>query len=176
MRLIWILTAVLAPLSHTLAAGLDSTDLAVRRHADRPEDCDPAFFEMTKKNLKESGSDEFYRNFIVETSKEHPDEYLRLGEVSFFAHHAFTGLEVACSSRRKGCTGIPTCRAVLDHVQRHGGDKDKARKIYFSIKKIEYIVDAIFWFHVRFVWILSQCSNLTIIRGSRPSSNTTPVL
>ena len=123
-------------------------NLAVRGEGDGPEDCDPEFFEMSEKNLKESGSDEYYRDFIAKTSLAKPDEYSRLGEVSFFAQEAFNGFEVRCSSQTKGCTGIPTCRDVLGHVQRHGGDRDKARKIYFSIKKIESIVDAIFWFHV----------------------------
>lgn len=145
---VWILTALLASLGQVMAANPDPTYLAARGLGDGPDDCDPGFFEMTEKNLRESKSDEFYRDLISKTSKEHPEEYIRLGEVSFFARHAFNGLEVRCGSHKKGCTGIPTCTDILDYVKRHGGDKEKARKVYFSIKKIEFIIDAIFWFHV----------------------------
>ena len=151
MRPIWILTAIVAPLCHVLAHSSDDINVAVRREGEGQEDCDPDFFEMSEKNLKESGSDEYYRDFIAESSQANQEEYLRRGEVSFFAHHAFNGLEVRCSSQKRGCTGIPTCKDVLGHIQRRGGDKDKARKVYFSIKKIESIVDAIFWFHVSLI-------------------------
>lgn len=151
MRSIWILAAILASFSQIVAGDSGPTHFAVRGSENGLDHCDPEFFEMTEKNLRESESDKFYRDFIAKTSKEHPEEYTRLGEVEFFARHAFGGLEVHCNRHQKGCTGIPTCKDILDHQKRHGGEREMARKVYFSIKKIEHISNAIFWFHV------SQC-------------------
>jgi hypothetical protein len=149
MKRIWILTAVLALASQIIAHHIDGPISPAAGGASiRPGDCDPAFFEMTDKNLKESGSDVFYRDFIAETSKKFPDEYTQLGEASFFARHAFHGLDIRCSSKNGGCTGIPTCKEILTHVLGHEGDKVLARKVYFSMKKIQFIADAILWFQV----------------------------
>jgi hypothetical protein len=157
MKPIWILSSVSVLLSQTTATNdhgpavqtnKESADVAVIEIKDKPSECDPAFFEMTEKNLDDSGSDIFYRNFIIESSKRHPGDYIRLGEVSFFARYAYNGLDVRCSSFKGGCAGIPTCKEVLDHVLHRNGDRDLARKIYFSMKKVEFIVDEIYWFHV----------------------------
>lgn len=118
---------------------------------DMTGDCDPKFFEMTPKNLEESGSDAFYRDFILKNAKAHPEEYDRLGEVAFFARYAFNGIDVHCSSAKGGCTGIPLCKDILNHVEGRGGDKEEARNIYFSIKKIELMADAMYWFHVSYL-------------------------
>jgi hypothetical protein len=166
---IWILITILALLGHVTATDINHayhSYHAIKVNPDVPENCDPGFFEMTEKNLEESKSDEFYRQFIIEEAKEHPDEYTRLGEVSFFARYAFNGFEVHCGSYENGCSGIPTCPDILSHVHLHGGDKHRARQIYFSIKKVEHIVGLIFWFYVS-LWLKTlRRMNLTTSRGS----------
>jgi hypothetical protein len=168
MRSVWFLAAFVAPIWHAFAGNPGNVDHAVTRGGN---DCNSKFFDMTEQNLRYSGSDKYYRDFILEESQKYPKEYAELGEISFFARHTFDGFDVHCGSKYEGCTGIPTCKRVLDHVQRHGGDEVLARKIYFSIKKIEFVADAIFWFHVSFVIRLSLGTLLlTITRGYRSSS------
>lgn len=149
MKYALILAAVLALASQIIAQNVDSPIVpAAGDPTIRTGVCDPAFFEMTDKNLKESGSDIFYRDFIAETSKKFPDEYTQLGEASFFARHAFHELDFRCSSKKGGCAGIPTCKEILTHVLDHKGDRVLARKVYFSMRKIVFITDAILWFEV----------------------------
>lgn len=145
MRTTWIFTTILALLGIALSTNQEDENLSI---GEEEMSCDSPYFSMSAENLEASESDKFYRDLIRDITKHSPEDYSRMGEVSAFAYHALKKLDVRCSSYNQGCIGIPACDNVLERVPNRDGKKDIARKLYFSMKKIESIVNALVWFQV----------------------------
>lgn len=104
--------------------------------------CPPAYFARTQQNIDESGSDEWYIKYTSAARSNHSNLDGPYREVDSFAKKALHETDFNCDVRI-GCSGVPSCNTIVKTTESHNKhlspteQLDLARKIYFSLKKIE---------------------------------------
>jgi hypothetical protein len=131
--------------NYDLSTGTNNswTDLVVCNDAD--------YFQLTTENLKASGTNEWYENWITNNTntKEHQDDYKRLGEPGFFAKYALNVPNFYCSLQKAACVEKPSRNDILTYVrgkQRNSSSEDvraSARRIYFTILQMDRITELV---------------------------------
>ncbi|KAL8798918.1 MAG: hypothetical protein Q9182_006290 [Xanthomendoza sp. 2 TL-2023] len=97
---------------------------------------DAAFFEPTKDNFFAANAGREYINFIIGSDRNSVEWTNRTSEPAFFAEKILGWKDFDCGPGYHGCHEEPSCDEVLTTVIGLGGDKDRARWIYFILKSI----------------------------------------
>lgn len=123
---------------------------------ERDKECDPNYFELTHRNLNDSGIVEWYPKWMEKMKEKYPEKYQSLGEVRFFSKLAWGDSNFMCGIIHKGCATVPTPMAVVERVLLHRAGSNytlaenlsEARRIYFMASEIHAITQFMFYQYV----------------------------
>ena len=122
----------------------------------RDKECDPNYFELTYLNLNDSGVVEWYPKWMEIMRERYPEAYQGLGEVRFFSKFAWGDPNFMCGIIHKGCSTVPTSKAVVERVLMHRTESNytldenlsEARRIYFMANQINAVAEFMFYKYV----------------------------
>ncbi|CZR68442.1 uncharacterized protein PAC_18341 [Phialocephala subalpina] len=140
--------AINAPQIRAEAGSSDATQAL--EHWKKNETPLPSYFDDDDagKNFENSGTANWYNQWIVDKVKELPDDYQRLGEATFFAVQVMGISEkFNCSLARNGCEKMPDTSSIIRHFLQNetsspGSAMETSRRVNFVFERMNSFVKA----------------------------------
>lgn len=116
----------------------------------------PSYFDDDDagKNFENSGTAHWYNQWIFNKAKEHPDDYNRLGEATFFAVQIMGISEkFNCSLARNGCEKTPDTSSIIRHFLWNEASfpevaMETSRRVNFVFERMNSFVKSSKIYHV----------------------------
>ena len=116
---------------------------------ERDKEAHPDYFELTQRNLNDSGVVPWYPEWVERMRANYPENYTNLGEIRFFSKYAWGDSNFMCGITQGGCSTVPTAKGIIERLllYRKGEDHTlaanlaEARRIFFMAKEIQAITE-----------------------------------